>query len=97
VSWEAVDRYFAEALVPPLFEEAAGGAAVSALQGRLLEVLARAVGARRVLEIGTLEGYSTAWLARAVAPDGRVITLEASPEHARPRRPTWPRSKTPSP
>jgi predicted O-methyltransferase YrrM len=86
----AVDRYFADALVPPLFAEAlaANAAAglpaidVSPLQGRLLELLARAVGARRVLEIGTLGGYSTLWLARAVAPDGRVVSLELSAEHA---------------
>jgi predicted O-methyltransferase YrrM len=87
---DAVDRYFADALVPPLFTEAlaANAAAglpaidVSPLQGRLLELLARAVGARRVLEIGTLGGYSTLWLARAVAPAGRVVSLERSADHA---------------
>jgi predicted O-methyltransferase YrrM len=87
---EAVDRHLADALVPPAFaaaleaNEAAGLPAidVSPLQGRLLEVLARAVGARTVLELGTLGGYSTLWLARAVAPEGRVVTLEVSPEHA---------------
>jgi predicted O-methyltransferase YrrM len=87
---EQVDRYLADALVPPAFAEAleANAAAglpaidVSPLQGRLLELLARAVGARSVLEIGTLGGYSTLWLARAVAPAGRVVTLEVSAEHA---------------
>jgi predicted O-methyltransferase YrrM len=60
------------------------GRAVSASQGKLLMVLCHAVGARRVLEIGTLCGYSTIWLARAVpaAPEGRVVTLELDPQHA---------------
>jgi predicted O-methyltransferase YrrM len=90
VNAAAVDRYFADALVGSDFADAlvanaaAGlpGIDVSPLQGRLLELLARAVGARRVLEIGTLGGYSTLWLARAVAPEGRVVSLELSPEHA---------------
>jgi predicted O-methyltransferase YrrM len=56
---------------------------VSVLQGRLLTVLARAVGARRVLEIGTLGGVSTLWLARGLAPGGRIVTLEAEPRFAR--------------
>ncbi|MEO0530574.1 MAG: O-methyltransferase [Planctomycetota bacterium] len=56
--------------------------AVSPNQGKLLQVLARSVNARRVLEIGTLGGYSTIWLARALPEDGRVVTLEAKPEHA---------------
>src|SRR5436190_3192483 len=55
---------------------------VSPLQGRMLELLARLVGARRILEIGTLAGYSTLWLARALPPDGRLVTLEADPHHA---------------
>jgi predicted O-methyltransferase YrrM len=86
-AWAAFDGYFADALVPPLFASAQAVAGlpaveVSPLQGRLLEVLARAVGARSVLEIGTLGGYSTLWLARAVGPAGRVVTLEVSPEYA---------------
>ena len=56
--------------------------AVSAPQGKFLGVLARAIGARRILEIGTLGGYSTIRLARALAPGGRLVTLEYSPEHA---------------
>jgi predicted O-methyltransferase YrrM len=55
---------------------------VSPAQGRLLQVLARAVGARRILEIGTLGGYSAICLARALPPDGRLISLELDPSHA---------------
>jgi caffeoyl-CoA O-methyltransferase len=56
--------------------------AVSTQLGRLLQVLARARGARRILEIGTLAGFSTTWLARGVADDGEVVTLELDPLHA---------------
>ncbi len=56
--------------------------AVSAVQGKLLYLLARVRGARRILEIGTLGGYSAIWLARALPPDGQLITLEIDPEHA---------------
>src|SRR3954447_26638866 len=56
--------------------------AVSAAQGKFLAVLARAIGARRILEIGTLGGYSTICLARGLAAGGRLITLEYSPKHA---------------
>lgn len=55
---------------------------ISPAQGRLLELLARAVGARRILEIGALAGYSGIWLARALPPDGRLISLEVSEKHA---------------
>jgi predicted O-methyltransferase YrrM len=55
---------------------------VSPTQGKLLMVLARMVHARRILEIGTLAGYSTIWLARALPPGGSLITLEADPKHA---------------
>lgn len=92
VLWGNVDRYLEEAVIPPdesleslrATNLAAGLPAidVSALQGRFLSLLCRAVGAARVLEIGTLGGYSTAWLARAVAPRGRVLTLEVDPHHA---------------
>ena len=85
----AVDAFLAERLLPPdaafgeiLAASAAAGlppADVSPLQGRLLELLARAVGATDVLEVGTLGGYSTLWLARAGA---RVVTLEVDPHHA---------------
>lgn len=56
--------------------------AVSAQQGRFLNLLATAIGATRILEIGTLGGYSTIWLARAVGPGGTVVTLEYEPAHA---------------
>lgn len=55
---------------------------VSPLQGRLLELLARMGGARRILELGTLAGYSTLWLARGLPPDGELVTVEADPAAA---------------
>ena len=55
---------------------------VSPTQGKFLHLLAQISGARRILEIGTLAGYSTIWLARALPPDGRLISLEVSPYHA---------------
>jgi predicted O-methyltransferase YrrM len=76
--WSEVDRYIAGKLI----RDDPGPAhdhAVSPPQGALLELLARAIGAQRILEIGTLEGYSTAWLARSGA---RVVTLEIDPERA---------------
>src|SRR5262245_31126086 len=91
-SWTAVDRYFTDTLVGPdptldavLAASAAAGLPpynVSASQGKLLELLARIQGAREILEIGTLGGYSTIWLARALPAGGRVLTLEADPHHA---------------
>ena len=90
--WTAVDRYLTDLLVgaDPALEatleaNAAAGLPpydVSPNQGKLLHVLARGQGARRVLEIGTLGGYSTIWLARALPPDGRLITLEVDPGYA---------------
>jgi predicted O-methyltransferase YrrM len=89
--WSAVDRYVAERLIPETrmldaaltASEAAGlSGAVSASQGKLLELLVRIAGARSVLELGTLGGYSTIWLARALPADGRLTTLEANPHHA---------------
>jgi len=56
--------------------------AISPLEGRLLQSLARMIGARRILEIGTLGGYSTIWMARALPSDGRLVTLELDPHHA---------------
>jgi predicted O-methyltransferase YrrM len=55
---------------------------VSSVQGKLLHLLARVLGARKILEIGTLGGYSTIWMARALPEEGRLITLEADPKHA---------------
>src|SRR5579872_6204022 len=90
--WTAVDRYTAEMMVPSdaaldaaLQSSAEAGMpaiAVSPAQGKLLMILAQMLGARRILEIGTLGGYSTIWLARGLAQGGRLITLEADPKHA---------------
>ena len=90
--WTAVDRYFTDrllskdpALDDALRESAAAGLPsihVSANQGKLLHLLARAINARRILEVGTLGGYSTIWLGRALPPGGRLVTLEAVPKHA---------------
>ena len=88
--WAAVDRYIDDVLVTPdkalaaaLAASAQAGLpaiAVSPSQGKLLHLMARAQGARRILEIGTLGGYSTIWLARALPAGGRLITLEADGE-----------------
>jgi predicted O-methyltransferase YrrM len=93
--WKDMDRYITDLLVPsdPALEAAlesskAAGLPtinVAANQGKLLHLLARLGGARRILEIGTLGGYSTIWLARALAPapGGRMVTLEFDPKHAK--------------
>jgi predicted O-methyltransferase YrrM len=90
--WDAVDRWIVDRLVPPdpaldaalAASDAAGlpPIAVAPNQGKLLHLLARLQGARRILEIGTLGGYSTIWLARALPPGGRLVTLELDPAHA---------------
>jgi predicted O-methyltransferase YrrM len=90
--WTAVDSYIADLFLAPdpaleaaLASSAAAGLPtinVSPTQGKLLHVLARVQGARRILEIGTLGGYSTIWLARALPADGRLISLEIDPRHA---------------
>lgn len=90
--WSKVDRYISDALVKPdpaleaalAASEAAGLPAinVSPNHGKLLHILARLVNARAILEIGTLGGYSTIWMARALQPGGRLITLEFDPKHA---------------
>jgi predicted O-methyltransferase YrrM len=80
--WVEVDRYISDQLLGDAPVPAHGGLPphdVSPPQGALLELLARLMGARSILEIGTLAGYSTAWLARALPPDGRLVTLEADP------------------
>jgi predicted O-methyltransferase YrrM len=87
-----IDRYIEELFVPAdaaleqgLADAAAAGLpaiAVSPTEGKLLHLLARLVQPRRALEIGTLGGYSTTWLARALAPGGRLVTLELSDRHA---------------
>lgn len=88
--WAAVDSYIAERLIgdDPAKAIAANAAAglpdidVSPAQGKMLHLLARIAGARRILEVGTLGGYSTIWLARALPDDGRLVTLEIEPRHA---------------
>ncbi len=90
--WTAVDDYFANLFIPPdtvldaaIQASAAAGlppANVAPNQGKLLMLLAWIQGARTILEIGTLGGYSTIWLARALPEDGHLITLEADSKHA---------------
>lgn len=92
-TWNDVDVYFDAQLLPddPRPAAAARAAAAAGLpaisvspsQGRMLELYARMQGARRILEVGTLGAYSTIWLARGLAPDGHILTLEVNPEHAR--------------
>ncbi|MEI9849944.1 MAG: O-methyltransferase [Sphingomonas sp.] len=91
-AWIAVDDYIAghllgndPALDAVLAANAAGGLPgmdVAPVQGKLLQLLARAARARRILEVGTLGGYSTIWLARALPADGRLVTLEIDAHHA---------------
>lgn len=91
-TWAAVDAFFEENLLSPdpILEETLRSSAsaglptiqVSPSQGVLLHLFAKAAGARRVLEIGTLGGYSGIWLARALPPGGRLVTLEVNPTHA---------------
>lgn len=91
-NWRAADDYLAETLIGPDealaraldAQRAAGLPAieVAPVSGKLLNLLVRIAGARRVLEIGTLGGYSTIWLARAVGDGGRVVTVEAEPGNA---------------
>lgn len=91
-TWNSVDDYLNDLFIPidPALDGALQATAdadmpainVTATQGKLLHLLARVQGARRILEIGTLGGYSTIWLGRALPPDGRLITLELDPRHA---------------
>lgn len=90
--WDDVDEYFSAQLSPDddilqaaLRDSEAADIpmiSVSAPQGKLLQLLAEIQGARNILEIGTLAGYSTIWLARALPADGRLISLEYDPKHA---------------
>jgi predicted O-methyltransferase YrrM len=101
--WADVDEFFTEHLLPAddvlraVLEtnvaEALPPIAVTPPQGKLLHLLARACGARRILEIGTLGAYSTIWLARALPRDGRLITLELDPHHAEVARRNLERAK----
>src|SRR5947207_14657196 len=90
--WSEVDEYFTERWAPsdPALDAAERDSEIAGLppiqvtpiQGRLLELLARLQRARTILEIGTLGGYSTIWLGRALPADGRLVTLEYEPRHA---------------
>jgi predicted O-methyltransferase YrrM len=91
-TWTTVDRFITSNLIPndqrnedALEANARAGLPsidVSPAQGKLLYLLARMQGATRILEVGTLGGYSTIWLARALPPDGKLVTLELDPKHA---------------
>src|SRR5580658_8031711 len=91
-AWSAVDTYYGDlfgasdaVMAQVLAASDAGGLPdiqVSPLQGRMLMLLAQAMGARRILEIGTLGGYSTIWLARGLPADGKLVTLEFAQRHA---------------
>lgn len=92
-TWNAVDDYIAEELLPddPALEAALEANRnnelptidVSPAQGKLLNLLIRMNKAKRILEIGTLGGYSTIWMARALPTDGKIVTLEIDPHHAK--------------
>ena len=91
-TWSAVDGYVSgllsphdeilEAAITSAVEAGLPAIQVSPPQGKLLELLAKTIGAQTVLEFGTLGGYSTIWLGRALPDDGLVITLEAEPAYA---------------
>ncbi|MEA2207993.1 MAG: hypothetical protein QOF54_470 [Solirubrobacteraceae bacterium] len=91
-TWDAVDEYVEHRLLEhdPMLEQALADAAAAGLppiavtpsQGKQLQLLARSIGARRILEIGTLGGYSTIWLARALPADGLLVTLEREARYA---------------
>lgn len=90
--WAEMDDYIVERLLPadPVLEEALAAStaaglpaiSVSAAQGQMLHLFARMIGAKRILEIGTLGGYSAIFLARALPADGKLVTLEFEPRHA---------------
>jgi len=91
-NWEIVDRYLSDLLLPadPILDAALADStaaelptiSVSPTQGKFLHLLARIKGAEKILEIGTLGGYSTIWLARALPQGGRLVTLESESKHA---------------
>ena len=103
-TWTAVEHYYGNLLAPDdaalehaLQSSKAAGLPwiqVSALQGKLLHLLARMVAARNILEIGTLAGYSAIWMARALPEDGQLITLEANEKHAEIARDNFVRAGT---
>ena len=103
--WTQVDDYIGAHLLGPdpvlaaaLAANEAGGLPaidVSAAQGKMLHLFARMAGARRILEVGTLGGYSTIWLARALPEGGALVTLELEPHHAEVARATSPAPVSP--
>jgi len=90
--WKQVDDYIVDSMVgvDKALKDAQAAAkaaglphiAVSAAQGKMLHLMAKSIGAKRILEVGTLGGYSAIWLARALPEDGKLITLEIDPRHA---------------
>jgi predicted O-methyltransferase YrrM len=90
--WAATDRYVCDRLglkdaatesaVEAIHAAGMPPIGVAATEGKMLELLGRIVGARRILELGTLGGYSTIWLARSLPPDGRIVTIEYQPRYA---------------
>ena len=101
-TWASVDDYIVDALFeadPALdavlaanHDQGLPAIDVSPAQGKLLSLLARIQGAKRILEIGTLGGYSTIWMARALAADGMIVTLELDSHHARVARSNFERA-----
>ncbi len=102
-TWNQIDQYYGEMLIPKdaileetLKENAKAGLPaidVSPTQGRLLQLFAQMISARSILEVGTLGGYSTIWLARALPKDGKLVTLEYEPKHAEVARKNIARAK----
>jgi predicted O-methyltransferase YrrM len=92
-TWRDVDKYFTDTIVhgdevlkQALRDSKEAGLphiAVSATQGKQLYLMALAIGAKRILEVGTLGGYSTIWMARALPKDGKLVSLEIDPKHAK--------------
>jgi predicted O-methyltransferase YrrM len=90
--WDSVDRYLTDTLIPSddaltaalAASDAAGLPSINVApnQGKFLQLLAQLCNAHRILEIGTLGGYSTIWLARGLPADGHLVTLELDPHHA---------------
>src|SRR5258705_6178755 len=90
--FESVDQYINDLLVEEdealiatevsIVESGIPSISISPNQGKFLHILAKLCGAKKILEVGTLAGYSTIWLARALPKDGRLITLEFDPKHA---------------
>ncbi|WP_192179910.1 O-methyltransferase [Mesorhizobium amorphae] len=101
-SWRAVDDYIVASLFEPdpvldsvlaaNHDQGLPAIDVSPAQGKLLSLLVRMQGAKKILEVGTLGGYSTIWMARGLPSDGRIVTLELDPHHARVARSNFDRA-----